>query len=152
DIGDLANLFITVHDRALTGATKIPMALNTLTVAGNIRRDAPAATTVMTLLVENGAIGTITVGRTLGLTNSVTISATYSPITAIQVGAWANTSSLDAKSLVTLKAVGKAMAGLFGDFNGTVNLHGAANSTASTLTTFSAARNVTNSTFTIDNG
>src|SRR5262249_10175652 len=34
DIGDLANLFITIHDRVATGATP-PTALTSLSVAGN---------------------------------------------------------------------------------------------------------------------
>jgi hypothetical protein len=99
--GNVTGLILT-----LTG-NQAGMALKSLSVAGTIQNS--------TLHFLNGNVGTFTVGRELS-NSFVTADATTAGgrFNAMTIGRW-NNSDLDAKSVGTLKVIGHAVAGLFGD-------------------------------------
>jgi hypothetical protein len=137
DVGNFNGVFLTATTT-----------LAALAVAGNALNDV--------LTVQNGNVNSILVGRDLSST-SITATATASSgaIALLTVGSWgaSGATSVDAKSIGTLSAIGNVPAQIFGDFlAGTVTLHGTPNATSATLGALSASRNVFGMTFQIDNG
>jgi hypothetical protein len=123
------------------------LALGALTAAGGL-----LGTTVM---ARNGNIGSITVK---GQVEACTITAAGGAIGSVTAGEFSSvlndTTTIDARSLGTLKTVGNLAAGLFGDVNHLqVTLRGNAGGTAAVaLGSFSASGAVASSTFDLQNG
>ena len=162
DVGDMVNvnLIATGNNAGSASLTatgnKAGNALTTLSVAGNF--DA-TLNNLTNIVVNNGNIGSINAGRTVGLTARVNITAETSPnaaatsgaITTVQAAQWLASSTLDAKSVVTMNITGSSI--VRGNFLGNVILQGMAGSTAGTLGTFQVADNVqTTSNVTVYNG
>ncbi len=147
DIGDMVNVNLIATGNSAGNA------VSTMTIAGNL--DA-RVNNLTNLVFTNGNVGTITVARAVGATGAVNItdetSATAGTITAIQAAAWGGStaSTIAAKSVATINITGSAI--LLGNFVGAVFLQGTANATSNTLASFHAANNVSNSTFTVQNG
>jgi len=147
NVGDMVNVsLIALGNSAGT-------ALTSLTVAGNLDSQGFAGLTSLTF--DNGNVGSIIVGRTVGLTDGVNFTAATSPtsgvITLIQAACWAGLSTVNARSVGTFTITGSSV--LLGDFLGTITLQGTAGSTGSALGTFLVAHDVQDpSTITIDNG
>jgi hypothetical protein len=158
---DHGNLIANITATGSSGAN----ALGSLSVAGDLGASGingagnPAEST---LLFDNGNVGSITVGRSI---HQVTLDAlstsTGGGITTITAGA-VKESTLDARSIGTLKVVGNLSDQLFGDFlSSTVTLTGTAGMTTAALGSFSTTRDVgtdpnnfsaPSSSFTITNG
>jgi hypothetical protein len=147
DIGDMVdvNLIATGNNAG--------SALGTMAIAGNL--DA-RVNDLTNLVLNNGNIGAITVGRTVGGTGSVNVTdataAASGAVTTIQAAAWGGSaaSTIAAKSVGALNVTGSPV--LLGDFVGTVFLQGTAGATGNTLTSFHASNDVSTSTFVAQNG
>jgi hypothetical protein len=123
------------------------VALTSLSVAGNLDSRNLAGLTSLTF--ASGSVGTITVGRAVGATNTVNINAA-GPITSIQAASWLHASTVNASSVGTFTVTGSKI--LLGNFIGNITLQGPAGSTGNTLGTFKVANDVENSSITVLNG